>query len=367
MKMPVPKPPFSLSKPGAFTLVELLVSMTVLAVLMLIITQVIGLMQKTWSQANTRVAQFREARIAFDLLTRNLTQATLNTYWETDQGGLAANGVPRQIPSRYMRKSELQFICGNTVDLVQGATSKSATDLPYHAVFFQAPLGVTQNQAYDRLGSLLCGRGYFIQYGDDAAYRPGFVTAPRIRYRLMEYSPNTEQNFIYNVYKNANGNPTALRAWFASAGAAETRTSAPGSTRGFTRPIAENIIMLIIAPKDSVQHAGTRSVHWMAPNFSYDSAATPTGKDQGTQHLLPPLLDVLMVAVDEATAHLVDTTLMSSLQSKAPFTDTSKFAIGQTSVDDTDIAGVEKVLVEKKVNYRIFSATLELRGSRWSS
>jgi uncharacterized protein (TIGR02599 family) len=350
----------------AFTLVELLLSMTVLAVLMLVITQVIGMMQKSWSQSNTRISQFREARIAFDLLTRNLTQATLNTYWETDQGGLAASGVVRNIPTRYIRKSELQFICGKAVDLVVGASSKTQTDLPYHSVFFQAPLGVTQSPNYDSLTSLLCGRGYFVQYGDDAAFRPGFVTQQRLRYRLMEYSPNTEQNFIYNIYKNAPGNPVALRDWFKDAGAAESRTVTSGATRGFTRPIAENIVMLIIAPRVSKQQAGTNSVHSIAPAFQYDSAALPTGSSQGTQHLLPPMLDILMIAIDEASAFLMTPSVMTELQAKAPFTDASKFDLGSVNIEGTDIAQAEALLVDKKINYRVFSATIELRGSRWS-
>jgi prepilin-type N-terminal cleavage/methylation domain-containing protein len=37
-----------LSPPAAFTLVELLVSMSVLAILMVLVTQVVGQVQKTW-------------------------------------------------------------------------------------------------------------------------------------------------------------------------------------------------------------------------------------------------------------------------------------------------------------------------------
>ncbi len=101
---------------GAFTLIELLVSMTVLAILLLLTTQVISQMQKGWMQTASRTSQFREARTAFDLITHNLSQAVLNPYWETDQGGLSsATYVQRTssgtgLPTKYLRKSDLQFI-----------------------------------------------------------------------------------------------------------------------------------------------------------------------------------------------------------------------------------------------------------------
>ena len=72
-----------------FTLVEIMVSLAVLTILLLISAQVIGQVQSTWSASNARVSQFREARTAFDILTRNLGQATLNTYIDYDTNYLA--------------------------------------------------------------------------------------------------------------------------------------------------------------------------------------------------------------------------------------------------------------------------------------
>jgi uncharacterized protein (TIGR02599 family) len=48
-----------------FTLIELLVSMTFLVILMLVVSQVVGIVQRTWVRSNSRVSQFREARTAF--------------------------------------------------------------------------------------------------------------------------------------------------------------------------------------------------------------------------------------------------------------------------------------------------------------
>ena len=63
-----------------FTLVEILVSLGVLSILLLVTANVINQVQKTWSAAAARVSQFREARVAMEVLSRNISQAALNTY-----------------------------------------------------------------------------------------------------------------------------------------------------------------------------------------------------------------------------------------------------------------------------------------------
>ena len=65
---------------AAFTLVEMLVSVTFLVILMMLVTQLVGIVQRGWVRTSSKVSQFREARLAFDLISRSLSQATLNTY-----------------------------------------------------------------------------------------------------------------------------------------------------------------------------------------------------------------------------------------------------------------------------------------------
>jgi len=191
-------------------LVELLLSMTILSVLMLVVVNVIGIVQQQWTRTNSRVTAFREARMAFDVLARSLSQATLNTYWGVDTNPLdfdQANERRVQANS-YIRESELQFVCGPTVGLLTGAAGQGNV-YPGHGVFFQAPLGVTRLAAAgpggtntENMVNLLCGRGYFVSWGDDLGFRPAFLDAtgkvqPRRRYRLMEYCPTAESNQIY--------------------------------------------------------------------------------------------------------------------------------------------------------------------------
>ncbi|MDZ4287559.1 MAG: Verru_Chthon cassette protein C, partial [Prosthecobacter sp.] len=285
---------------AAFTLVEILVSLTVLSILLLISAQVIGQVQTTWSASNARISQFREARTAFDILTRNLSQATLNTYIDYDTNYLSnvATAATAAAPNKYLRKSDLQFRCGPAEDLVKGAGGAGEDYLPGDAVFFQAPLGIAQQPGLVGLDRLLCGRGYFVQFSNDAFFRPEWLPPGilRNRYRLMEFSPPAEKNLIYSS--------TAANPWFADAGAPmDPEESAVNLS--LNRPVADNIVSLIISPRLE------RAVTSINGTAAFDSVPTPSTDDPGakpgtgaqaTRHLLPPMLKIILVAIDERSA-----------------------------------------------------------------
>lgn len=67
---------------AAFTLVEVLLSITVLSLIMTLLVNTLTVTQRVYTGAQSRVEQFREARVAFESITRRLSQATLNTYWD---------------------------------------------------------------------------------------------------------------------------------------------------------------------------------------------------------------------------------------------------------------------------------------------
>lgn len=382
-----------------FTLIELLVSMTFLVILMLVVTQVVGIVQRNWVRANSRVSQFREARIAFDTLSRNLSQATLNTYWENefDTLGSDAAGQSRTQAKNYVRQSELQFVCGPTRLVIAGAGSK-ASDYPGHAVFFQAPLGITQLEEAtgaqantENMVNLLCGRGYFVEWGTDEPFRPQFLsslnTVPvRSRLRLMEYSPTAEMNRIYDstlrpLVNNANGTNNGKR-WFnegkSAVMASTVQDKETTRTRAFTRPIAENILALVIAPQ--LERTGVvGSVYSIAPQCMYDStlktnpgatAATATNP-QGTQHLLPPLLSVTMIALDERSGEFLARTENEDLRDDVLSTVGGLFTQAENLAEDLEgedgqQGTLEKFLIANKLSYRVFTTTIALKQARWS-
>lgn len=397
----------------AFTLIELLVSITFLVILMLVVTQVMGLVQRTWVRSNSRVSQFREARKAFDLLSNNLAQATLNTYWMSDLKPLAfdALGQPINVSKGFKRQSELHFICGPTSDAA--LLGVPATQFPGHAVFFQAPLGVvrTDQSAIDaanagtstgnvadtaNLSNLLCGRGYFVELGSDAYFRPSFLNTPpystlvptHTRLRLMEYSPTADANRIYDSnYRTTN--PNDIRGWYQNsetgALANDVSNAKQNGTendavfkRFFTRPIAENILALVISPQtENTATDGTTSpnVYSIAPNYLYDSAqpgaASSSASTQGTQHLLPPLLKVTMIALDERSGEYLASSANSGVLNTVMLGVGGLFKSASTYTADlegtpTTPGALKTLLLSAKVNYRVFTTTIALRQARWS-
>lgn len=358
----------------AFTLVEILVSLGVLAILLLISAEVIGTVQTTWTNTNARVSQFREARTAFDIITRNLSQATLNTYLDYDNNYLTSAdpaAATATAPTTYLRKSDLRFVCGPASSLVPSGGGPAL--LPGHAVFFQAPLGVAHDPSFAGLDRLLCGRGYFVQFTSDEFFRPEFIASGnlRFRYRLMEYSPPAEQNLIYS-------DPATKSAWMTKAGV-PLQTGETAIDRGLTRPVADNIVALVISPMidlaatGATVTTGSNSSTLIAENFNFDSEEVKLANQiglgpQGTQFLLPPLVRVVLVAIDENSAERLSQTAGGA--DTAPLnSQISDLVTGRPAAQlNQTLEEVARILREEyRVNYRIFSATVSLRGAKWST
>ena len=375
-----------------FTLVELMVSVTVLVILMLVVANFVSLVQRTWVRSNSRVSQFREARIAFDLLTRNLSQATLNTYWENDFDSLGSDSAGQAITKakNYVRQSELQFVCGPTVGgsgLFSSAGSPQ--DYPGHGVFFQAPLGVTSLVTpttggasvadTENMVNLMCGRGYFVAWGSDEAFRPTFLdqvntVPPRFRLRLMEFSPTSERNLIYSPALR----PITAHSkkWFAGALTSVVQDSNEAATsRAFTRPVAENILALVISPQTNSFGNTTVNPTAIAPQYTYDSTlitnpgATPNGTTQGSRHLLPPMLKVSMVALDHLGGEQLSfsDTLRQEVIGKVGELFKTASSLQKDLEGTPDQPGaLKELLLQRKLNFRIFTTTIALKQARWS-
>src|SRR4051794_41666065 len=91
--------------PG-FTLVELVASAAVITLLMLMLVQMSKSTADTWKNGISRAEEFRESRRAFEMVTRRLATATLNTYWDYEY---ASNAKPDDPPTRYRRPAARRF------------------------------------------------------------------------------------------------------------------------------------------------------------------------------------------------------------------------------------------------------------------
>ena len=117
---------------GAFTLIELLVATFILALLLLLAVQVISQTNLVWSSTNSKIEQFREARVGFDSLIYRLGLATLNQYtgYEYANGGSS----DQRLPTAFGRRSDLRFICGPASTIL--GNGDVSYPMPTDAVFF---------------------------------------------------------------------------------------------------------------------------------------------------------------------------------------------------------------------------------------
>ncbi len=338
----------------AFTLVEMMASIVVLLLIMAIVLSVTTQTGALFRTTTAKIEEFRSARDAFEAMTRRLGQATLNTYWDYDNP---------TAPTRYIRQSELRFISGNTVALA--GTPAAPRQWPTHGVFFQAPLGFSQDATTYGLENLLNTWGYFVEFGDDSAQRPSIVTtqiAPlHYRYRLCELMQPTNSLSIYSYTSGitggvANNLSYTGRDWFSIAmNLPDTATNPP-------RPVhvlAENVIALVILPRLSQTKDPTGTL--LAPQYTYDSTATNSNPDINPKNQLPPLLQVTMVAIGEASAARLaqgQGSTMPDLGLGSLFANASQM--------ESDLNTLQQTLTNRHITFRVFSTDVAIKGAQWS-
>ncbi len=336
----------------AFSLIELMVAMGILSILMLMMTVLLEQVQRSWRYSESRISQFREARVAFDLMTKNIGQASLNTYWDladTNKDGLFDG---------YFRTTELHFI---TLD----ATSLNASGgqkLTGQAIFFQAPLGFSGE--YRNLNNLFNGRGYFVAFGSDEKFKPSFVeSADRYRFRLMEFRPPAESNQVFadGAAERKDDLPQDFSQWIRQGVPAVGK----GSFEDHLNPLAENILALIVSPRDSLENAADsrgETFSKIAPNYGFDSNNQAAGFSDFAQQV-PPLVRVTMVAIDEAAATRFENGDGMPVEFTAPFSGLFK----QTENYSKDVQKLSEELDKLQINHKVFSSLVMLRSSKWSS
>lgn len=315
----------SLSGRG-FSLLELLVSITILAIIVMALSSILSSSTTAWRRGSSKIQTFQDARAAYEAVTRKLSQATLNVYWdyETDSSGN---------PVRYRRQSELAFVSGAEAVLLP-----AESDPRTHAVFFQAPLGFSAIPETNGLESLLNACGYFLDFGPDTDDRPPFLAdgalvPTRHRFRLKELWEPTEN---LRVYQN-----TPATNWI---------SATPSAV------LAENIIALVILPKLPQREDPTGAA--LAPDYLYNST-DPSSPE--THNQLPPLVQVVMIAIDESSA------TRAASGTNAPTYGVDWNQVFQNAENlNADLQTVESRLVSEQINYQVFNSTIALEGAKWS-
>lgn len=139
---------------GAFTLVELLAAMAVLGLLMATVFGIFNQASRAWTLAENRTENFQNARMALDMISREL------------EGAIVASnnmsGAARKITLVTFENSGTTSVGGSTVTFSPCYVDHAPTS-PNDAIFFVSPVGDSRASAYHELAEC----GYYVAFATD--------------------------------------------------------------------------------------------------------------------------------------------------------------------------------------------------------
>jgi len=361
---------------AGFTLVEVLLAAVITVILVGILLRITTLATTTVSLSTQALTAFTSARAAFDVMTQNLSQATLNTYLDYYGDSTGTSPSTRRtntnlsafFPVAYGRASDLQF-------LVRANKQQS-----YYGqeVYFQSPRAYSTDAALQSSTGLLNACGYYVFFGSNQLYEPTAVTSQiaagrtteRYRYRLMQGMEPTE-NFSVFPSTAVTGATTDQTSWLGNIQNPPTQGSA------YVSPLADNVIALVVWPRQSVNDdpAGMNLLP-ASMAYSYDSQAnvTPSGPAGGpftqviTADQLPPDVMVTMVVLDEASAARMESTMTGSSTGKPPQIIEAALAgrFATANQYSNDLSNLATSLTNNHLNFQVFSTTVSMRECKWT-
>lgn len=328
-----------------FTIIELLAAMAVLIILLGIIVGVTNSISATMRRASAGIDALAGARAGFDILNRSLSQATLNTYWEYDNP-LA--------PTIYLRQSDLQFLIRPNPNYGQ-------------KIFFITPETYSEDAGLRSTRGLLNACSTFVSYGSSEQFQPTAISKQRFRYRLMFGIQPTERLGIFKKPTKAENQAdaayrTAVQQYWDTAD--WTTAISNSGTSAFVTPLADNVIALIAWPRLSSAEDPSGLELTPTGQMVYDSQENAMKTPQSvTANQLPPIIQITMIAISEASAARIDTA-NSTPPAEIEAALSGRFM--KVANYQQDLDAVTKALADKNIEFQVISSSVPLRESKWS-
>jgi uncharacterized protein (TIGR02599 family) len=320
---------------GGFTILELLVAMSILSIMVVLMLGVLQSTSDAWRRNTERSKAFAASRAAFESMTRSISAATLNTYQDYYDANRSnrPSGSLTFVPAVYGRRSDLHFTTGtNLVTAQKGG-----------AIFMTVPFDYESNNTNDYSSGQLNGIGYFVRFTTNSL-RPAGVTNNPYRYRLMQFLQPTEELMVMN---------TTNTAWFTN--------NVNANTNIF--PIADNVVAFAVLPQLSDRESANAGI--LASDFSYDTRMTwSSGAQPTNMHQLPPVVQVIMVVLDESSAKRIENGTTEPT-ARLGFNPASVFTAPANL--ETDLKSISDALSTNRLNYRIFRSEIPIRSAKWTT
>lgn len=183
-------PPLPPKTSRGMSLIELIVTMAVLALLFSILLGVVVQSQQVFQRANREISAAQLSREVFQVLRDKFRLATLSSvprFFDSTNYSFQSPVTVDQVRPF----SQLSYVSGPSAGLL----NRDVNSFPGDAVFWPAQSGQAQLSG-QTVSGLLEGLGCLVRYGDDSADFPTFLQAwrsVRYRYRLMLYREAPEQ------------------------------------------------------------------------------------------------------------------------------------------------------------------------------
>ena len=288
-----------------FTLVEVMASTVVLLLLLTVIAQALSTAQRSWVTVRG-VAGLMSATSDAETALQAIRFASLQPRerYDATQDKLVAD-------------SDLHFVCGPASQLiptVQGACGD--------AIFFQRPA------REGALSGVIQASGFFIQYGDDSAWKPAILreSAPRRRFRLLQFHQPAADLSLFRTA--AAGDPPLLSsmtgraelyAWFAQP------ITASSVSKPTVSVAAENVLAMTLQALPGAQRCyDTRRLQW----DSYSVEA------QAAFHRLPNFIDITLLVAEESSWERLSANRAQSIASALIKQSTSTTPSSMTALRD---------------------------------
>ena len=210
--------PRKLRSATAFTLVELLVSMTVLSIIVVMLASLLNVSLRTWGTVESDSERHRSGRALTDFIGRELRQAMIPV------GSMVTAGTPAPATNTV---TNLQF-------LIDPRDSVSSNDY-YNAdaIFWQAPLA-TENTYGD-----IAEVGYFVKWITNGSTNTPTLCRFFVNPSTVDSSGAVGQNSNFQIYTNQVWLTPDLLAKVAPA---DNQIGPAGTKNGYAGLFAENVI-----------------------------------------------------------------------------------------------------------------------------
>ena len=383
--------------PAGFTLVELLVATAVLAVIVVLTVSLVNGLTNAVQQGSSQLQRMAQAQRAFELARRMLGEATLRPYFDyvdnagnfrgpflnyTSKFGATNIGTTANAfnPTAYARASELRFIAGpatpppgaaappgfpkdtslNLVSPFAGATPVT------HAMFFQVPVGRTNTPADAPLRTLLNTVGFYVEYGKISDLSPtvrGAAPADK-RFRLMMLTEPSESLSVYNLTQTRT---YTGKEWY-TVPLKQTADPADPTKKSYNvHLLAENVVAMVVRPKKYVPGPPAAWSYFLP--YPYDSAynnpavGTTGWKQSETQHELPPVVELTLIALDATSAQRLE--ILSGNDSVTTLGLSALFANPSDATYASSMKTLTAYLTAHRLTYRLFTTDVSVEGAQW--